>query len=106
MVLSVSSVGGPVWYSGPVLPSAGRRHRSSSKLLQLGTTFRCSVNMQMSALPMRSAEGRDKDAYLAFGSALSKVATQLRRTKRELRQDKAERTVKDAVLQDGLRGGS
>jgi ribosome-associated translation inhibitor RaiA len=43
--------------------------------------------------------------YLAFGDALNKVAKQLRRAKREIREDKAERTDKEAVLNDGLRGG-
>jgi hypothetical protein len=51
---------------------------------------------------MKSAEGRDKDIYLAFNAALGKVAKQLRRTKRELREDKAERTDKDAVLREGM----
>jgi ribosome-associated translation inhibitor RaiA len=46
--------------------------------------------MQMGALPMKSAEGRGKDVYLAFGDALNKVAKQLRRAKRELREDKAD----------------
>jgi hypothetical protein len=37
---------------------------------------------------------------------LNKVAKQLRRTKRELREDKAERTDKEVVLNDGLKDGS
>jgi len=44
--------------------------------------------------------------YLASGAALNKVAKQLRRTKRELREDKAERTNKDAALREGLKGDS
>ena len=67
-----------------------------------GTTYRCSINMQMGALPMKSAEARDKDIYLAFNSALNKVAKQLRRTKREVREDKAERLDEDVVLREGL----
>jgi ribosomal subunit interface protein len=84
----------------------GRLNTASVHFTREGITYRCSVNMQMGALSMKSAEAKDKDIYLAFGAALSKVAKQLRRTKRELREDKAERTDKDAVLRDGLQGGS
>jgi ribosome-associated translation inhibitor RaiA len=49
----------------------------------------------MGGLPMKSAEAQNKDIYLSFNAALAKVAKQLRRTKRELREDKAERTDKD-----------
>lgn len=84
----------------------GRLHTGAVHFTREGITYRCSVNMQMGALPMKSAEARDKDIYVAFGLALAKVAKQLRRTKRELREDKAERTDKDAVLRDGLRGSA
>ena len=65
-----------------------------------GITYRCSVNMQMGALPMKSAEGKGADIYLAFNTALNKVAKQLRRTKRELREDKPERVDKDVLLRE------
>jgi ribosome-associated translation inhibitor RaiA len=71
---------------------------------QEGITLRCTVNMQMGALPMKSAEARTKDIYLAFSSALNKLAKQHRRTKRELRDDKAERVDKEMVLPAGLDG--
>jgi ribosomal subunit interface protein len=83
----------------------GRLNTASVHVTREGISYRCSVNMQMGALPMKSAEGRGKDVYLAFGDALNKVAKQLRRAKREVREDKAERTDKEAVLNDGLRGG-
>jgi ribosome-associated translation inhibitor RaiA len=67
-----------------------------------GITYRCSVNMQMGGLPMKSAEARDKDIYVAFNAALEKVAKQLRRTKREVREDKGERLDKDLGLREGL----
>ncbi len=82
----------------------GRLNTASVHFTKEGITYRCSVNMQMGALPMKSAEGRDKDIYLAFGAALNKVAKQLRSMKREQREDHAERTDKDAVLRDGLAG--
>jgi ribosomal subunit interface protein len=84
----------------------GRLNTASVHVTREGIAYRCSVNVQMGALPMKSAEGRGKDVYLAFGDALNKVAKQLRRTKRELREDKAERTDKEAVLNDGLKGGN
>ena len=81
----------------------GRLNTASVHFTREGITYRCSVNMQMGALPMKSGDARDKDIYLAFNSALDKVAKQLRRTKRELREDKGERVDKDMALRDGLR---
>ena len=80
----------------------GRLNTASVHFSREGITYRCSVNMQMGALPMKSAEGSDKDIYLAFNTALNKVAKQLRRTKREVREDKGERPDKEAVLRSGL----
>ncbi len=78
----------------------GRLNTASAHFTKEGITYRCSVNMQMGGLPMKSAEGKDKDIYVAFNSALTKVAKQLRRTKRELREDKGERVDKGAVLRE------
>ncbi len=80
----------------------GRLNTASVHFTREGITYRCSVVMQMGALPMKSAEASDKDIYLAFNAALNKVAKQLRRTKREVREDKAERVDKDMVLRAGL----
>jgi hypothetical protein len=44
----------------------------------------------------------DKDIYLAFNAALAKVGKQLRRTKRELREDKPAQTDKDVVLRERI----
>ena len=82
----------------------GRLNTAAVHFNREGITYRCSINMQMGALPMKSAEARDKDIYLAFNSALNKLAKQLRRTKREVREDKAERLDKDVVLREGLIG--
>ena len=79
----------------------GRLNTAAVHFTKDGITYRCSVNMQMGAIPMKSAEARDKDIYLAFNAALEKVAKQLRRMKRELREDKAERLDKDVVLRGG-----
>jgi ribosomal subunit interface protein len=84
----------------------GRLNTASVHFTREGIIYRCSVSMQMGALPTKNAEARDKDIYVAFGLALNKVAKQLRRTKRELRDDKPERTDKDAVLRNGLVGGA
>src|SRR5919199_6760366 len=78
----------------------GRLNTASVHFNREGITYRCSINMQMGALAMKSAEARDKDIYLAFNSALNKVAKQLRRTKRELREDKPERVDKDVILRE------
>jgi ribosomal subunit interface protein len=80
----------------------GRLNTASVHFNREGITYRCSVNMQMGGLPMKSAEARDKDIYIAFNAALEKVAKQLRRTKREMREDKGERIDKDQSLREGL----
>lgn len=54
-----------------------------------GNAYRCSVNMQMGGLNPMSGEATEKDARLAFRTALGKVSKQLRRTKRLLREDRA-----------------
>jgi ribosomal subunit interface protein len=80
----------------------GRLNAASAHFSRDGISYRCSVNMQMGGLPMKSAEASDKDIYLAFNAALAKVAKQLRRTKREIREDKPERTDKDVVLRERI----
>jgi ribosomal subunit interface protein len=67
----------------------GRLNTASAHFSKGGMTYRCNVNMQMGGLPMKSAEASDGDIYLAFNAAIAKVAKQLRRAKRELREDKA-----------------
>ena len=53
----------------------GRLNTASAHFTKEGITYRCSVNMQMGGLPMKSAEAKDKDIYLAFNAALAKVAS-------------------------------
>jgi ribosomal subunit interface protein len=66
----------------------GRLTVGSAHFNKEGVDYRCSVNMQMGALPMMTGEATAKDIRLAFDTALDKLAKQLRRTKRELRDDK------------------
>jgi len=80
----------------------GRLSNASVHVTREGITYRCTVNIQMGALKMMSAEAQNKDCYLAFNAALAKAEKQLRRAKRELREDKASRVDKDMVLRDGL----
>jgi ribosomal subunit interface protein len=68
-----------------------------------GPTYRCTVNMQMGGNKIMSGEALSEDAYQAFNMALTKTAKQLRRKKREVREDKGTRTDKDMALRDGLR---
>lgn len=80
----------------------GRLNAASAHFSREGITYRCSVNMQMGGLPKKSAEAKDQDIYLAFNAALDKVGKQLRRAKRELREDKPKRIDKDAVLRERI----
>ncbi len=59
-----------------------------------GIMYRCTVNIQMAALKMMSGAAKSTDIYAAFRLALGRVAKQLRRSKRELREDKAVRPDK------------
>jgi ribosomal subunit interface protein len=68
-----------------------------------GADYRCSITVQVGSLPLMAAEAQAKDAYLAFNQALDKVAKQMRRAKRAVREDKAVRSDKDMALRDGLR---
>ncbi len=64
----------------------GRLTVGSAHFNREGLDYRCSVNLQMGGLPMVTGEALAKDIVLAFDSALSKAAKQLRRSKRELRE--------------------
>ena len=68
-----------------------------------GHDYRCSITVQIGALPRMAADAQAKDAYLAFNQTLEKVAKQMRRAKRAVREDKPVREDKDAVLRDGMR---
>ncbi|GEO18638.1 ribosome hibernation-promoting factor, HPF/YfiA family [Microvirga aerophila] len=70
-----------------------------------GQSYRCTVNMQMSGTKMMTGEAQNDDAFQAFNTALNKAAKQLRRKKREVREDKGTRLDKDMLLRDGLRAG-
>lgn len=63
-----------------------------------GSDYRCTVNMQVGALPMMTGEATAPDAYRSFDRAAEKIAKQLRRAKRELREDKAQRLDKQFPL--------
>ena len=80
----------------------GRLNTAAVHFAREGQTYRCTVNMQMGALRMRSGEGQSPDIYAAFDAALERVATQLRRMKRAVREDKGERTDKDIALRQGM----
>ena len=67
----------------------GRLTSASAHFNREGSAYHCSINLQMGGLPMVSAECDAQEAMLAFDSALGKAAKQLRRKKRELREDHA-----------------
>ncbi len=81
----------------------GRLNTAAVHFTREGKTYRCTVNMQMGALKMMSGEGQSPDIYAAFSTALERVATQLRWTKRAFRDEKGERTDKDIALRESMR---
>jgi ribosomal subunit interface protein len=72
----------------------GRLNTATVHFKREGALYRCTVNVQMGALKMMSGEARSTDIYAAFRLAQERVAKQLRRAKRELREDKAKRIDK------------
>ncbi|MBB4039895.1 ribosomal subunit interface protein [Microvirga flocculans] len=72
----------------------GHLNTASVHFTREGVLYRCTVNVQMGALKMMSGEAKSADIYAAFRIALERVAKQLRRAKRELREDKAQRVDK------------
>lgn len=83
----------------------GQLTSASVHFTREGQFYRCTVNMQMSGTKVITGEGQNDDAFQAFNTALNKAAKQLRRKKREVREDKGARIDKDMVLRDGLRAG-
>ena len=80
----------------------GRLNSAAVHFAREGKTYRCTVNLRMGALRMRSGEAESPDIYAAFDAALEKVATQLRRMKRAVRDDKGERADKEIALREGM----
>jgi len=56
-----------------------------------GHDYRCSVVLQLGALPVMTAEAKGADVPFAFKVALEKVDKQARRAKRQVREDKQNR---------------
>ncbi|NBJ10696.1 ribosome hibernation-promoting factor, HPF/YfiA family [Microvirga arsenatis] len=96
----------PVYARASILRIAGKYfgclNTASAHFSRDGAAYRCSITMRMGGLPVKSAESRDRDIYTAFDTALIKVAKQLRRMKRELREDQPLRADRDMALRDGL----
>ena len=65
----------------------GRLTVASAHFNKEGSDYRCSVNLQMGGMPMITGEAEATDVHLAFDPALGKAAKQLRRKKREVRED-------------------
>ena len=81
----------------------GQLNSASVHVTREGPFFRCTVNVQMGSIKIMSAEHQHESCYVAFNGALAKVEKQLRRAKRELREDKPTRTDKDVMIWEGLR---
>jgi ribosomal subunit interface protein len=82
----------------------GRLNRASVHFSRDGIGYRCSAQVQMGGLKTASGEGQHKDIYRAYDQALDRVSKQLRRAKRELRDDKPEGLSKATLLREGLIG--
>jgi ribosomal subunit interface protein len=81
----------------------GQLNTASVHVTREGPFFRCTVNIQMSSLKVMSADLQHESCYVAFNGALAKVEKQLRRAKRELREDKPTRVDKDVMIREGFR---
>ncbi|MDB5595143.1 MAG: raiA [Hyphomicrobiales bacterium] len=76
----------------------GKLTRATVHFRHEGQAFACSVKIRSGALEPHAAECIDRDAHRAFNLALEKVAKQLRREKRLLREDKPHRPEKDRSM--------
>jgi len=56
-----------------------------------GHLYRCSITLQPGGVALLSAEAEHKDAHAAFTDSAEKLAKQLRRLKREVRDGKQPR---------------
>src|SRR3712207_9295997 len=63
----------------------GRLNTASAHFTKDGISYRCSVNIQMGGLSVKSGEAKDKNIYLAFNAALAKVRSEERRVGKECR---------------------
>ena len=73
----------------------GKLTRATAHFRHEGPNFACSVQIKCGGLEPFAAEFVSRDAHQAFNCALEKVAKQMRRNKRALREDKAHRLDKD-----------
>jgi ribosomal subunit interface protein len=69
----------------------GRLTAASVHVAAEGSSYRCSLTIQVGGTPTLAAEGDGPDVPAAFRAALEKVDKQLRRTKRALREDRHNR---------------
>lgn len=67
-----------------------------------GESFHCAVRFKVGALKPFNGEMTHINPYRAFNYALEKAATQMRRVKRELRDEKGERLDKFVNLEPSL----
>jgi ribosomal subunit interface protein len=81
----------------------GHLKTASVHFTREGVTYRCSVNVRVGALKMMSSEAKSTNIYASFRLTLERVAKQLRRAKRELREDKAERLDKHLAWLGSMR---
>ncbi|QRM33931.1 ribosome hibernation-promoting factor, HPF/YfiA family [Microvirga sp. VF16] len=81
----------------------GHLSAASVHFTREGATYRCTINVQVGTLKMMSGEAKSTDIYAAFRLALERVAKQLRRAKRALREDKAERLDKHLAWLGSMR---
>lgn len=81
----------------------GKLTRADVHFRHEGQSFACTVKIKSGALDSYASEATDHDAYRAFNQALEKVAKQLRRAKRMIRDEKAHRPEQNnSMLGDEL----
>lgn len=87
----------PAWVrrriSRTVCKYFARLNAASVYFSREGRSYRCTVLIDIGALKIVTGEGFGFNCYLAFHGALRRVAKQLRRMKRALRDDKRRRSI-------------
>lgn len=81
----------------------GRITEASVQFKKAGAFYACAIRFRAGGLQNLAAEHENVEIYTAFNICLEKLDKQLRRAKRQLREDKAQRPDKVALINEGLR---
>lgn len=81
----------------------GRITEATVQFKKTGAFYACAIRFRSRGMQNLAAEHENVEIYTAFNICLEKLSKQLRRAKRQMREDKAQRPDKVAMVNEGLR---